>query len=450
MKRIAAVLSLIALSAGPAHAGKPTRLTFPQVVARAQANPLARAAREKTHAAEAQADEAHAARWGKLQVTSFLAPSPRIKCDDPTCTSTSPKDVTINVAGVFGGVKVEVVQPLYTFGKLSSISEAAHQAAEAAQLSENVVAGNLVELSAKAYYGLKLARELVWMLEDGLDEITKGQKQLEEKLAEGSPDVTIQDKLRLETLRAEVEARLTEAHEAEATALAGLRALVGDDTIDIDEEQLEAVAFDLGANADDYVARAASGRSDLRAARHGAQAAAAMADFQRAQWWPDLVVVGGVNFAAAQGVENAPSAFYNDPFNTLGAQLGLALRWTLDPASQRARVRKADADSRRADALVAAANLGATLEVRRAYAKALQAKKRLESTEKGEKAAKGWVASVLQADAIGVISAKDMADALVAYFTLKGRVLQTTFDWNLATVSLRRAVGEFTAARARP
>ncbi len=450
MTRIAAILALTALCSGSAAAGEPTRLTFSQVVDRARANPLARAAHEQTRAAGAQADEAHAARWGKLQVTSFLAPSPRITCDDPTCTSTSPKDVTVNVAGVFGGVRAELTQPLYTFGKLSSISDAAHQAARAAALSEDVVAGNLVELSAKAYYGLKLARELVWMLEDGLDEIDKGQKQLDKSLAEGSSEVTIQDKLRLETLRAEVEARLTEAREAEATALAGLRALVGDDTIDIDEDPLEAVTFELAANPDDYVARAASGRSDLRAARHGARAAAAMADFQRAQWWPDLVVVAGVNFARAQGVDNAPSAFYNDPFNTLGAQLGLALRWTLDPASQRARVHKADADSRRASALVEAANLGATLEVRRAHAKALQAKKRLAATEKGEKAAKGWVASVLQADAIGVISAKDMADALVAYFTLKGRVLQTTFDWNLATISLRRAVGEFTAARPRP
>ena len=166
------------------------------------ANPLAQIARADSRAARARADEARGARFPRLNVTSFLAPSPKIDCLDVTCSETDPDDVTINIAGVFGGVQAQVTQPLYTFGKLSSIGSAARKAAEASRLLEDHVAGDLVHKSAQAYYGLKLARELVWMLEDGKDEITKGRKTLEERLAEGSGDVTVQDRLRLETLAA--------------------------------------------------------------------------------------------------------------------------------------------------------------------------------------------------------------------------------------------------------
>jgi hypothetical protein len=40
-----------------------------------------------------------------------------------------------------------------------------------------------------------------------------------------------------------------------------------------------------------------------------------------------------------------------------------------------------------------------------------------------------------------VVEAKDLADAYLAYFTLRGRYLQAVHDWNLAVIRLRRATG---------
>ena len=127
----------------------------------------------------------------------------------------------------------------------------------------------------------------------------------------------------------------------------------------------------------------------------------------------------------------------------------LVLSWKLDPLSQPARVDRAREKARQGAALLEAAGRMAEYEVRKAHAKATQAGKRLDAAKKGEKAARGWVASVLQAEAVGAASAKDYADAYIAYFTLHGRVLQSAYDWNLAIVGLRRAVGEFKAARPR-
>ena len=454
-RRTAAVLiALVALLLGPgASSAQPAdtapRLTLEELIQRTLRGPRARMAHHETRTAEGRVTEARGAAYPKLSVTPFVAPSPDIACVDASCTRTTPEDVSLRVDGLFAGAKVSAVQPLYTFGKLSAITHAARAAARATAHLEDATAGDLAVEAARAYYGLKLARELVWMLEDGLAEIESALERVEEMLAEGTGEATVQDRLRIETLRAEIEARLSEAREAAAVALAGVRALTGAPDADVDEAPLAPVEQELAA-VEAYRARAAAGRPELEAARAGAGAARAKARYEAAQYWPNLVVVGEVNVARAQGVEDPPSAFAQDPFNTTTAALGLAMRWELDVMRQRGRVAQARAQADRAGALAELAERGAYFEVEQAHAEATQARARLAAAAEGQKSARGWVASVLQATAVGTAETKDLADAFIAYFTLRARHATSVYEWNLATVRLRRAAGEFAAIPPRP
>jgi hypothetical protein len=56
----------------------------------------------------------------------------------------------------------------------------------------------------------------------------------------------------------------------------------------------------------------------------------------------------------------------------------------------------------------------------------------------------------MQADAIGTVSSRDMADAYLAYFTLHSQSLQNTYDYDLAILTLRRAIGESTLPPKKP
>lgn len=442
-------LAVLILQSPAALAEEVERVDLARLTELARHDPRADMARYQTAAARARHDEARAARYPKVDIVAFVAPSPEIRCENADCTRTTPEDASLALAGVFGGARVSAVQPLYTFGKLDAITRAAAKAATATERLEDSVAGDLTFDAARAYYGLKLARELRWMLEDGLAEIDKALAGLEERIEEGSGEVTIQDKLRVETLRAEVIARLTEARQAENTALAAVHALAGRTDIDVDDEPLEAVEYGLGELAS-YLASADRQRPDLAAARVGAEAAEAKAEFERAHYWPDLVLYGTVDVARAQGADNPPSAFANDPFNKTSAGVALGLRWSLDPMTQRARTAQARADAARARALAELAATAATYDVRSAYGEAEAARARVDATRDGERSARGWVASVLQADAVGAAEAKDLADAFIAYFTLRARYVTSVYEWNIATVRLRRAAGEFTTAERRP
>jgi len=445
---IAIAAAGLTLAAPPVPATADTaaarRLDFATVVELARKGPRARAADARVEAARGQRTQARGTAFPSVEVTTLFGPSPDIKCSDNADCSTSlvtnNAEVNVDLASVFFRIEGTIIQPLWTFGKIDAVRSAADHAVRAAEHLRDQLDSDIEVEAARAYFGLKLARELRWTLEDGKEEIEKALVEINEKLDEGSPDVTLPDRFRVETLAAEVEARLGEARKTEAIALAGIRALVGDDRVDIDEEELAALEVELGDQGA-YVQQAQSRRPDLRAAREGAAAAADLADLEHSRLFPDLVLLTGFRFSRAGGVDNPQSAFANDPFNATSLGAGLALRWNLNPYMQVGRTEQVDAEARRADALVDAAQKGASLEVRQAFNEAQVARQQLETAQKGARSARAWVASVMQAEAIGTIDSKDLADAYVAFFQARARLLSTTYEWNIATVRLRRATG---------
>ncbi|HTJ44955.1 MAG TPA: TolC family protein [Kofleriaceae bacterium] len=438
---------VLAIAATPA-AAEPQKLTLDQLTAKAIAGPRTTLAQEDTDAARARVDEADAARLPKATGTGFLTISPEIHCVDVPCTQTAPAGFALQFSGAFGGLGITITQPLYTFGKIATAQDAAHAGVRAQAALEDEAAGDAAVDAARAYYGLKLARELRFMLEEGIDEIVKAKEHLDERVTDGSGEVTIQDQQRVATLLAEAKIQLEDAKDGEAQALAGVHALVGSDDVDIDDAPLAAVTTPLSDPA--KYENAASDRPQVVAAREGALAAHSLADFETRQYYPDFAVLGTATWADAQGVDRPPSWIYSQPYHVAGVGLALVLRWNLDPWTTHSHVLRAEAQARHADTLAELARTGATLEIRNAYSEASRAKAKVDAATDGEKAAHTWVASVLQNDAIGTADPKDLADAYIAWFQMRARLMQAIFQWDVATVRLRRATGEFRADAARP
>lgn len=422
----------------------PRKLTLEEAIAKTLAGPRARMADGDITAAAARVDEADAARLPRLKATAFGTISPKIECIDPACTETSPKNFAFAFDGVFGGGQLDLTQPLYTFGKIAHARRAARAGLAAQRALADEAAGDLAVDAARAYWGVKLARELGGMLDDGIDEIGKARARMEERTGKDAP--SIQDKQRVAVLLAEAKVQRAEARSGELAGLAGLRALTGLPGADVDDAPLEAIERALPAAA------AATGerRPQALAARHGAVAAGELAEMARSYYWPDVALVGSALISRAQGVTDPPSAFANDPYNRSGAGLVLALQWTLEPWNVKARAARAGAEATRARALQDLAAAGASFDATTALAEAEAAREKVAAAADGEKAARAWVASVLQADAIGAAESKDLADAYIAWFQMRARWAQAVFQWNVAVVRVGRASGEFHAGTRRP
>jgi len=428
---------LVCVSLPSAADAAPTKLTLDQAIAKALVGPKAQMAADDVGAATAKRDEADAARLPRVKATAFGTISPEIRCDNPECTETSPQNFALRFDGFFGGAQLDITQPLYTFGKIAHARNAARAGVDAQRALADEAAGDLAVDAARAYWGVKTARELRLMLEDGIDQINDAVSDMNKRTGKDAP--TIQDKQRVAVLLAEAKAQRADAEAAEGQALAGLRALTGLPEADVDDAPIAAVTQTLPASA------ASTNRPQALAARQGATAADELAAMQRSQYLPDFAIVGSAVISRAQGADDPPSAFANDPYNKSGAGAVLALQWTLEPWNVKARFDRARAEAHKAHAQSNLAAAGARYDAETALAEARAAQAKLGATAEGETAGRAWVASVLQANAIGTAEAKDLADAYIAWFQMRARQIQAVFQWNVAVVRLGRAGGEFHA-----
>jgi len=430
-----------------AAAAEPPKLTLEQVIAKALASPRAAIADSDAAGAAARVDEADAARLPRGKATAFGTLSPDIRCSDATCTRTEPTDFAFRFSGLFGSAQLDITQPLYTFGKISHARRAARAGLDAQRALADEAAGDLAVDAARAYWGVKTARELGGMLDDGIEEIDKALKELGERSGgkgKGKPEISIQDRQRVAVLLAEAKVQRAEAQQAEGEALAGLRALTGVADADLDDAQLAPVERTVPEHP------GVERRPQAIAARTGAHAADELAGMATSQYFPDIAIVASGVAAAAQGAQDPPSVFANDPYNRLGLGVVIGLQWTLEPWTVAARVEKARADARKAHAQSDLAAIGARYDADQAAADATAAHAKIEAAATGEQAARTWLASVLQAEAIGTAESRDLADAYIAWFQMRARWAQAVFQWNVAVVRLDRAAGEFRAGGRRP
>jgi outer membrane protein, multidrug efflux system len=421
-------------------------------------NPGLAAGAQATARVEAQLLEAERSWMPSGEVLGLLAPAPEIRCvaslpnpggiDDKTwrernCSETRPTEASINLRGVFTRTELRLVQPLFTFGKIAAGRLAATEGVAASRNREAGLAADLDFNVKRAYWGFKLARSVIDTLVEGRGYLDDAEKRVDEQLKEGTGTATQTDRLRLRTVRAEVDVRMLEAERMADLARSGLRALIGSAApadMDVDPEPLEPLEIPTRPLGH-YEEQARLSRPEVRALDHFVASKRALADLERRKQYPDLVLLGTATYGYASSIDNPRNAFANDPFNIASAGLAAALRVPLDLGVRNARAAGLQAEAEEAALRRREALGGIAFEVQRAFGELTEAQKRLGAVSRGERAAKAWINAVAQNFATGLAEVKDFADALLAFFQFRVRALQASHDLNLAAAALSRATG---------
>jgi outer membrane protein TolC len=445
-----AIFATLALAASPAAAKK---YTLEELIAMSRANPGLQADAAATLAMKAQVLEARLNWLPQGSVLSLLAPSPKQECfntfgvrSETECVSTTSPEVnlsTLSWTRVFTHTEVQLIQPVWDFGKISAGIAAAKAGVS---LSEQKEVGSRADLDLnirKAYYGIKLSREVLDTLDQGKEYIEDGQKRIDKDLAKGTGSSTVTDKLRLKTVHADLDGRVLETQKLQGLARNSLRALVGPDLpedIDVDDDPFDPPdVVDRPVTYYEDLARA--GRPEVKMLESAVRAKLALADLERRKEYPDLVIIAGAVFAKAQDVDNPNNAFLSHYYNSSAAGVAAGLRIPLDLGPKIARSRRLAAEAVQVGYQQSAAMSGIMLDVRKAYGEVTEAKQRVATMEKGEKAGKAWISAVAQNFAVGLAEARDLSDALVAFFGMRTRYLQAVYDLDVALSSLARATG---------
>ena len=336
--------------------------------------------------------------------------------------------------------------PIYTFGKIDSIKRAAE-----AQVRYNEWDLEKYRFQTRfdvrrAYYGLMLARDAIYIADDVLGKLNKGIENVATKLAANDASVEEADRLRLEIYRDELLARVAEARKGEQYATAILRFFTGVQTaFDIPDEPLKRPETPLGPIVR-YLTAARLFRPDINLARAGVAARRAQVDFARAQLYPNIGMGLGFSYSIAPSATVQNTAWIGDPFNGFGAALGFGIEWGLDLLPKYARVQGAESQLEEARALERYALGGVAVEVENAYASAGEAKAREENWDRAEHRSKRWISSVQDAIDLGTKDERYIIEPLRAFVFARVNHVQALMDLNLALCELARVTGWEAAA----
>ena len=426
-------------------------------------NPGLAAGGRATAGIEAQLLEAKRNYYPTGELNSMVSQAPRIRCydennneNDHNCANTvgaGSDDAVgtgpgsflkaITPAGVFTRTELKLVQPIYTFGKISAGVAAAESGVKASQERQGGLLADLELSVRKAYWGAKLARAIQATLNEGSGYLDEAQKKIEQELAEGSGDASVTDRLRLRTMRAEIDARILEAKRGADLARGGLRALIGPDAppdLDVDEAEIEALTIP-GRTIGQYEEAALQTRPEVKALQHLVASKRALAQLETRRQYPDFVLIGTAAYAYASSIDTPKNSYYNDPFHTLGAGIAAGFHMPLDLGVKNARAAKLQAEAEEAEQRRREALSGISFEVEKAHTELREAEERMKVVQKGEKAGKQWIAAIAQNLAVGLAEAKDFSDALMAFFQARIRYAQSIYDYDIAAAALTRATG---------
>jgi len=444
-----------------AHPGLAKPYTLAELLDMAhKGNPGLHAGTVAAQAMELQAVEAKRNWLPSGDLTSFVTAVPDIHCVTPGTDPQAPADgehclttninpthnftsYITNLKGVWFRSDLKLIQPLWDFGKISAGTAAAEAGASALRQKQLATVYDVDLNVTKAYWGVKLARDLLDALDEGSGYVDSAQKKIEDQLASGSGSATVTDRLRLRTVRAELDARILETKRLASLAISGLRTLLGSEApseIEVDDAPFEPVEV-TARPVTFYEQSAQQNRPEVRALEFAVKAKNALALLERRREYPDLALVLTGTYSTAPVIQSPDNAYFNNPFNTFSGGLVATLRMPLDlgpklARADRMRVEVEETDLRRQEAMG-----GIALEVRKAHSEVTEAAERVEVVHKGEKAGKAWITAVSQNFAIGIAETRDFSDALTNFFAMRARYLQAVFDLNVAVAALQRATG---------
>lgn len=392
--------------------------------------------------AEAKLDEAKAHRFPQIELLGLMGPVSQARGNQ---VYSQDRIDHLHGITIFARGDATVVQPLYTFGKISERMTAASHGIEVDR-AKKVQKENEITLKVKEYYyGLLLARELKALVSEVGESLDKARDKARKLLDKGSSNVDALDIYKLDAFSGEVRKYTLEAIKGESLALAALRVEMGipsDTEFDIATERLTPDDDQTGKALSDYLEAAKLKRPEYKQLKEGLQARAALVKAARADYYPDLFLGGYLSGAWSPDRDRVTNPWVPDEFNHLWAGIALGVKWKIDFGITAAKVAQEQAQYNRLVSTNEYANANIPLQIRKAYLDRIEAEKSIAATRDAYSNAKKWEVAALANFDIGIGPAKEIFDSLQSYATMRTDYFRSIYNYKMSLANLDYAVGE--------
>lgn len=389
--------------------------------------------------AETRVSQAYRARWApKAELVDVFGVVNQAR-GDPVFSPDEETDL-LDGLGPFNRLEIDLVQPIFTFGKLDSALRLARQGVKIAAADVDAKKAELRERIKLLYYGLLVARDMVQVMKDVQSNLDKAYEGTKEKLERQTGEATNIDLYKIELFRATLQAKLQEVYQRQDLARRTMEMMLGlapNETFRPADRRLRPPEVELKA-LEYYEQSALNNRAEVKKAEAGIKAREAQVDMARANLYPDFFIGAKFTWAVAPNRDDQENPFAYDPFNTFGGGPFMGMRWDLAFHRRAAELDTAQAELSRTQAQIEAAKLGLMLKVRNAYSGVVRAREMHDALQRALRSAKKWFRSSTLNYGIGVATTDDLIDAYKNYIGLRGEYLQGLFNYYEAIASLDR------------
>ncbi|MGQ4807470.1 hypothetical protein NKDENANG_00822 [Candidatus Entotheonellaceae bacterium PAL068K] len=418
---------------------EPRRWTLVHCLERAlEAGPNVHEALADVQIAKSQLAQAKA---GRLPQATFTGRLSAITGADGDAVTGSTDD---DDYGPYSKGELEVIQPLYTFGRLRNEIRAAMQGVATQHAATEQARHAVIVAVKELYYNLLLSRQIKDLLIDIQKNFTTALETAEERLEAEEGDVTQQDVLMLRIGHAGVTKELLGLERAIAVTRQALKRQLGlpfQAAFDIADTRLTPVELRLQPLAT-YVEQIAQRRPEIAQLEAGMQASKARLQAARSAYYPSFFLAGGFEYSVAPNRENQESPFAND-FNSLsGPGIILGMRWQLDFWMTRTKIAEHLAEVAKLNVQKHNAEGGMILDVQRRYLEVQEFQHNLSVAQKARKAARALMIGSLANFTLGIGEAKDVFTNLGLYARMASEYYTVVRNLNIAAARLSQATGQ--------
>lgn len=346
--------------------------------------------------------------------------------------------------GIFTRAEVTAIQPIYTWGAISSAINAARQGVMAAKAEFDVKSAEFELQLYELYYSKLLILELERLVEQASRDIQTAERELNRMLDEGEHDIEEADLFQFRIFKFQFQIQVDEVREnkrflqrAWDLALSNqnpdvlyLPAETFLDPIEFQPESLEAYEWFATQGRPEFV----QVQSAQRAAHYGLQVA-------RSSNYPTVIMAFSAAFARTPNRPRQANPFIRNSANFENIIYGVGLRQNLNFNVNREQINRSELQLRQATYARDAVSDGIRLEIREQYRRMMMSFSRLENTREALGVSNEWLRMEQIEYDLGFGEVKNLIDALRSTLELEVQLRQRIFDFNVNVGKLNRAAG---------
>ncbi len=445
MKRLAVFLCItftMFLGVFPLFAAEPKRLTLEDCINKAlEFSPEIGEAKEEVEFYRAKKAQVDGHAYPQIEVMALLGPSPRAR--EEHVVPTIKTDVGLNINGLFGGLDISLIQPLYSFGRFGHYQSAADSGIKAALAGVKKKKADIILRVKELYYGILLAQDLRNLLLELKEDIGRSITKAEKQLADEAPWADELNIYKLRTLQAEIMRNLNEAERSLAVARSMLKSHLGLDPkadITLAEDRLQTEAR-LPELLEVYYSKATTLRPEYTQLNEGLKAKQSLIEAERASYYPQVFLGLLATIHGATNRDKIKNPYISDFFNQTKGAAFLGLKWGLDFGITKGRIREAEAEYRRLSEKERFVHGAIPVQINKAYYELQESFRNIAETEKAVENSKKWLVIAMANFDLGISEARDIAEAVKAYALSKANQLMAVYSQKKALAELMYAVG---------